>query len=317
MDMMRLPTATALSSGMSAPDVPDRAAPASRPRAGRTLAGAVAGAASAVVAFTVGMGLVWLRQERIVWQPPRVRDADRATPAGAERVDYAASDGQPLLGYVGRPLGARAGVLLAFHGNAELAAWSVPWALEVARRTGYAVVVPEYRGYAGLPGSPDYPCSRLDARAAYRAALDLLGAAPDEVALYGHSLGTALATELADALADEGMPPRALALESPFTSAKAMARVVLSEGAERWWRRISRVHFDTEARVAALDVPVSVAHGRLDLVVPVRMGRQVHARARVPGELLEVPDAGHNDVVETAGERYWGWLGRALEGGGR
>jgi hypothetical protein len=290
------------------------------PSAGRTIAGAVAGAASAVVAFTVGMGLVWLRQERIVWQPPRVRDTDRVTPEGAERVDYAADDGQPLFGYLVHPPshGTRTGVLLGFHGNAELAAWSVPWAREVARRTGYVVLLPEYRGYAGLPGTPDYPCSRLDARAAYRAALDLLGAAPDEIALYGHSLGTALATELADALAGEGRErgggaaPRALVLESPFTSAKAMARVVLSEGAERWWRRISRVHFDTEARVAALDVPVWVAHGRLDVVVPVRMGRQVHARARVPGELLEVPDAGHNDVVEAAGERYWRWLDRAL-----
>jgi uncharacterized protein len=188
----------------------------------------------------------------------------------------------------------------------------VPWAREVARRTGYVVMLPEYRGYAGLPGAPDYPCSRLDARAAHRAATARLGAAPGEIALYGHSLGTALATELADAIAGDGTPPRALVLESPFTSAKAMARVVLSEGVERWWRRISRVHFDTESRVAALDVPVSVAHGRLDLVVPARMGRQVHARARVPGELLVVPRAGHNDVAEAAGERYWGWLGRAL-----
>jgi uncharacterized protein len=284
------------------------------PRRGVT--GVVTGAVSAVVALTVGVGLVWLRQERIVWQPPRVREADRATPAGAERVDYAADDGQPLLGYVVRPpasAGARAGVLLAFHGNAELAAWAVPWAREAARRTGYAVFVPEYRGYAGLPGRPDYPCSRLDARAAYRAAAALLDAAPGEIALYGHSLGTALAAELADALAGEGMAPRALVLESPFTSAKAMARVVLSEAVERWWKRISRVHFDTAARVAALDVPVSVAHGARDLVVPVRMGREVHAGARVAGELLVVPRAGHNDVAESAGERYWSWLGGALK----
>jgi hypothetical protein len=258
---------------------------------------------------------VWLRQERIVWQPPRVRDVDRVTPDAAERLDYAADDGQRLFGYVVRPPpspGARRGVLLAFHGNAELAAWSVPWAREVARRTGYVVVLPEYRGYAGLPGAPDYPCSRLDARAAYRATTTRLAATTDEVALYGHSLGTALAAELADALVQEGMRPRALVLESPFTSAKAMARVVLSEGVERWWRRISRVHFDTETRVAGLDVPVAVAHGRLDLVVPVRMGQQVHAAARVPGELLVVPRAGHNDVAEVAGAQYWEWLERAL-----
>jgi hypothetical protein len=274
----------------------------------------VAGAVSTFVALTVGVGLVWLRQERIVWQPPRVGAGERLTPPGAERIDYEAEDGQPLFGYVVRAPGggARRGVLLAFHGNADLATWTVPWAREVARRTGYDVLVPEYRGYAGLPGAPNYPCSKLDAHAAHAAAVARLGALPAEVALFGHSLGTALAAELADALARSGGAPRALVLQAPFTSAKAMARVVLSEGIERWWRRISRVHFDTEALVTTMDVPVWVAHGTLDLIIPARMGRRVFARARRPGELLVVPRAGHNDVADAGGERYWAWLERAL-----
>ena len=240
------------------------------------------------------------------------------TPRGAERVDLAAADGQPLFAYVVRPPGARAGaaerVLLAFHGNAEIAAWAVPWAREVARRTGYTVVLPEYRGYAGLPGSPNYACSRRDAHAAYDAVMRHLGADParTEVALFGHSLGTAVAAELADDLNRAGRPPRAIALQSPFTSAKAMARVVLSEGAERWWMRISRIHFDTEALVAGLDVPLSVAHGERDMIIPVRMGRRLHERARRPGELLLVGPAGHNDVAEAGGARYWEWLEGAL-----
>ena len=251
--------------------------------------------------------LAWRQQERLVWQPPAAFPGT-AVDTAARRVDYVAEDGQPLFGVLVTPPPAAARVapaapprvLLAFHGNAEVAAHSVPWAREVARRTGWAVLLAEYRGYAGLPGTPSYAGARLDARAAYRWLRD--------------SLGTALAAELADALAGEGLAPRALVLESPFTSAKAMARVVLSEAVERWWRRISRVHFDTAERVAALDVPVSVAHGARDLVVPVRMGQEVHARARVAGELLVVPRAGHNDVAESAGEQYWAWLGRALRG---
>ena len=298
----------------------------SRPPRSIPLVGVAASAASAFVALTVGVGLVWLRQERIVWQPPRVGPGDRQTPPGVERVDYVADDGQPLFAYVvrgraprggGREPGARAtpgrgGVLFAFHGNAEIAAWTVPWAREVARRTGYTVVLPEYRGYAGLPGSPNYDCSRRDAHAAYSAVGAAVGIDPGAVALFGHSLGTAVATELAEDLARVGAPPRALVLQSPFTSAKAMARIVISEAVERWWMRISRVHFDTEALVARLDVPVSVAHGQLDLIIPVRMGRQVHARARRPGELLLIGAAGHNDVAESGGPRYWEWLERAL-----
>jgi hypothetical protein len=293
-----------------------RTRPSTPSRRSTALVGAVAAAASAAVAFAVGLGLVWVRQERIVWQPPRVRPEDRETPPGAERVDYVAADGQPLFAYVVRPAArhrpATERVLMSFHGNAEIAAWSVPWAREVARRTGYTVVLPEYRGYAGLPGSPNYDCSRRDAHAAYSAVIPSDRRVPGAVALFGHSLGTAVAVELADDLTRAGTPPRSLVLQSPFTSARAMARIVVSEGAERWWMRISRVHFDTEALVAELDIPVWVAHGERDLIIPVRMGRQVHARARRPGELLLVDSAGHNDVEDVGGWRYWAWLERAL-----
>jgi pimeloyl-ACP methyl ester carboxylesterase len=264
----------------------------------------------------LGVGLLWWQQERIVFQPPRGRDdGDGTWGADVERVTYRAEDGQPLSGFVVRPAaGTAAGtangteLLIAFHGNAELASWSLPWAREVVRRTGSSVFLPEYRGYAGLPGPPTYEGSRHDAWAAYRFAIDRLGVAPERVSLFGHSLGTAIATEVA-----ARARPRTLVLQAPFTSARAMARIFMSPHADRWWTRISRVHFDTEARVAALDCPVWVAHGDRDLVIPVGMGRQVHAAARVQGELLLVGRAGHNDVPIVAGEHYWEWLERALE----
>jgi fermentation-respiration switch protein FrsA (DUF1100 family) len=60
-------------------------------------------------------------------------------------------------------------------------------------------------------------------------------------------------------------------------------------------------------------VPVSVVHGESDGIIPMRMGRAVHAAARVPGELLVVPGAGHNDVIDSAGDAYWEWVRRALQ----
>jgi hypothetical protein len=77
---------------------------------------------------------------------------------------------------------------------------------------------------------------------------------------------------------------------------------------------IARVHFDTRAKVAELNVPTWVVHGERDGVVPARMGRAVHAAARMPGELLIVRGAGHNDVSDVAGDGYWSWLRRALHG---
>lgn len=258
----------------------------------------------AALYFVVLVG-AWRLQERIVWQPPRLAQYPDVE---ARRLDYASDDGQPLFAYlVGDPARAH-GLLIAYHGNADLAAWVVPWAAEVERLTGWAVLVPEYRGYGGLEGSPDYLSSQRDARATYRLARERVGLDASRIALYGHSLGSAIATELAAEHA-----PAVLILEAPFTSARDMARGMLAPVAAVW-SVIARVHFDTRAKVAELDVPTWVVHGERDGVVPVRMGRAVHAAARVPGELLLVRGAGHNDVSDVAGDAYWAWLRRALEG---
>lgn len=259
-----------------------------------------------VALYTLVLIAAWRMQERIVWQPPRLIVQPGAV---AQRIDYASDDGQPLYAYlVGDPTRAR-GLLIAYHGNADLAAWRVPWAVEVERRTGWAVLVPEYRGYGGLGGSPSYVSSQRDARATYRLVRERLGDDTTRIAVYGHSLGSAVAAELA-----LDHPPSALLLEAPFTSARDMARAMLVFPVAAAWRAIARVHFDTRAVVASLHVPVSVVHGESDGIIPMRMGRAVHAAARVPGELLVVPRAGHNDVIDTAGEAYWEWMRRALRG---
>ena len=271
-----------------------------------TLGWALAAALAIALAL---LALIWWGQERIVFQPsgPPFPEA-----RGARRVEYRADDGQPLFALVvGDDSAARTrGVLLAFHGNADLAAWQVPWAEEVARRTGYAVVLAEYRGYGGLPGRPTADGVRRDALAALRVVRDELRPPPGRVALYGHSLGSAVAAELA-----AGAAPAALVLVSPFTSARAMARIVAARPVELAWSLISRVPYDTEARVRELDAPVWVAHGERDFIIPVRMGRAVYAAARRKGELLLIPRAGHNDVIEAGGEEYWSWLERALSAG--
>jgi fermentation-respiration switch protein FrsA (DUF1100 family) len=261
------------------------------------------GLAIAALLYAALLAAAWHFQERLVWQPPGAR-AD--TVLGAQRLGYTAADGQPLVAWlVGDPTRAR-GLLIAFHGNAEVAAWSVPWALEVERRTGWAVLLPEYRGYGGLTGVPSQAGSRLDAQATYALAQAQLGADTSRIAYYGHSLGTAVASELA--LVHR---PSALLLLAPFTSAQEMARA-MSYPIGALWPVIGRVAFDTRANVARLDAPVAVAHGDRDRVVPVAMGKRVHAAARVKGELLIVPGAGHNDVMVVAPEEYWGWIAAGL-----
>ena len=109
--------------------------------------------------------------------------------------------------------------------------------------------------------------------------------------------------------------PKALVLQSPFTSAREMAARMLVPPIPWLWRRISRVPYDTRALVAQLETPVHVSHGARDLTIPVRMGRQVFDAARRRGALLTVDAAGHNDVADVGGERYWRWLADAVKDG--
>ena len=262
-------------------------------------------AALVIVGLVLGaLALLWYKQERILFQPPSFLEE----PPTSGRVSYDALDGQRLAGFIiGDPQHAR-GVLICFHGNADLAMWQIPWARAVQHHTGFAVFLAEYRGYMSLGGVPTYASTRLDARAAYDYLRIDLGVGRGQIAYFGHSLGSGVATELA-----EMHPPSALLLQAPFSSARAMARLIVHPPIVLVWRAISRIHFDTLRAVAELDIPVSVAHGKRDRIVPFRMGIQVYAAAKRKGQLLVVDRAGHNDVAEVAGEDYWRWMRAALQ----
>ena len=109
--------------------------------------------------------------------------------------------------------------MLFLHGNAATRA--VP--NRIKYYTAYTsklqanVLAIDYRGFADSPGSPSQRGLATDARAAF----DWLianGAAPQDVVIVGHSLGTAVASSLAVSLSEEMIRPRGLVLLAPFTS---------------------------------------------------------------------------------------------------
>jgi uncharacterized protein len=261
------------------------------------------------VLFAVGLlagavVLLWWSQERILFQPPRFQDDAPET----GRITYETVDGQRLSGYViGDPRHA-AGVLICFHGNADLAVWQIEWARIIEKRTGCAVFLAEYRGYMSPGARPTYETSKLDARAAYDHMHIAFGIDHSRAAYFGHSLGSGIAVELA-----EIHPPRALVLQAPFSTAQAMARLIVWPPITYIWKLMSRIHFDTIAVVSQLELPVSVAHGKRDRIVPFRMGMEVFNAAKCKGALLVVDSAGHNDLAQVGGEKYWRWIDESLQ----
>jgi fermentation-respiration switch protein FrsA (DUF1100 family) len=91
-----------------------------------------------------------------------------------------------------------------------------------------------------------------------------------------------------------------------------MARLTVARPLAAVWNLVSRIHFDVVDGVSKTDARVSVIHGTRDMVIPHRMGQQVFRAAKVPGVFALIEKAGHNNVVDVAGENYWSWFASAL-----
>lgn len=278
----------------------------------KPLVGSVRRVGIAVLGVLAAAALaLWALQEQLVFAPP-------PTPVGqghgATRVDFVATDSQPLFGWLVLAPAAKSEnaphrLILHFHGNGDLADSWIDWAREVAERTGWSVFLAEYRGYGGLPGRPTYERVMEDAEAAVALLQSRYGVAPGELVLYGHSLGTGVATQLAF---ERGA--QAVLLEAPITSMVDVGRRTFGPPLSWILPFISRIHFAPRDRVRSLQAPVWVVCGDADEVAPAWMARSVFAAALRKGELLLVPGAGHGDVAERGGEQYWRWLREALGG---
>src|SRR5205085_3223475 len=125
------------------------------------------------------------------------------------------------------------------------------------------------------------------ADAAYAALVARPGVDPGRIYVYGRSLGTAAATWVA-----ARHPVAGLILESPFTSAAAMARQLYA----LLPRFIVRLSLDNVGRMQQIRSPVLVFHGDADRLVPTAMGRAVAAAASGPVQLVLIHGAGHNET---------------------
>ncbi len=135
---------------------------------------------------------------------------------GVQERQLLTADGLTLLAWYRPPAEGRP-VALFLHGNAGDLSHRAPRVGQFAA-AGWGVLLVEWRGFGGNPGSPSEEGLFLDAEAGH-AALAALGITPGRIVIWGESLGTAVAVRLAQA-----HPARALVLEAPFTSMAEMAR---------------------------------------------------------------------------------------------
>ncbi|HVO12395.1 MAG TPA: alpha/beta hydrolase [Vicinamibacteria bacterium] len=241
--------------------------------------------------------LMLLFERRLIYFPQRALElTPRALGLPYEDLALRAEDGVRLHGWFLPFEGSRL-TLLVCHGNGGNISHRLDRALAAQAQLGTDVLLFDYRGYGGSEGSPDEEGTYRDARAAWRWLL-AKGQPPGRIVIFGESLGSAVALQLA--LDTEGA--RALVLESPFASIPEMARSAFPF-LPVW--PLVRTRYDNLAKVGRLRLPLLVMHGERDSVVPFAQGRRVFEAAPQPKRFYGIPGASHNDTYLVGGEAYW------------
>lgn len=194
------------------------------------------------------------------------------------------------------PSGAPPFTIIMLHGNAGNISHRIDWAKLYRDRLGVNVFLLDYRGYGRSEGEPSEKGTYLDGEATMEgvAARDDVDA--ERIVLAGHSLGSAVATEVA-----LRQQPAGLVLESPFASVAAMAKEVLPFIPLGIFLS---TRYETEEKVENLKCPLLVMHGEHDEIIPFRQGVRVYEAAAEPKTFFRIRNAGHNDTYIAGGEAY-------------
>lgn len=184
-------------------------------------------------------------------------------------------------------------VTLYLHGNAGNLTHRVDH-MELIPQAGSDLLLIDYRGYGKSEGKPTEQGIYRDADAAYEY-LIAAGYQPEQVVVYGESLGTAAAVDLASR-----NPCAGVVLEAPFPSAAAVAGYLLP----LLGPLVASGRLETAAKLADVDAPVLVIHGTRDQVINYELGQQVFDAASEPKQFWSVEGAHHSDIPTVAGPAY-------------
>jgi pimeloyl-ACP methyl ester carboxylesterase len=158
---------------------------------------------------------------------------------------------------------------------------------------GFGVLLFDYRGYGGNPGSPSEEGLARDVRAAHCFLTDE-GVPENRLLYYGESLGAAVVAELATE-----HPPAGLVLRSPFTDLASIGQIHYPFLPVR---ALLKDRFPLAEYLGRVTVPITVVYGTDDSIVPVEESRRSVAAARGPIGLVAVEGADHNDPALLNGE---------------
>lgn len=236
---------------------------------------------------------VYLFQSRLVFFPDRAMAGDPGHIGLEFEEVWLQSGGRRIHGWF-VPAAAQRATLLFFHGNAGNISHRMD-SIRLFNQLRLSVFIFDYQGYGRSGGKAGESATYRDARAAWDYLTLERGLRPEEIVLFGRSLGGAVAIELATVT-----DPMALIVESCFTSAVDMGAKVYP-----WLpiRLVRRIRYNSLRRVGDIDVPKLFIHSIEDEVVPFGMGKRLYGRAQRPKQFLKIR-GGHQDGFLVSGKLY-------------
>jgi uncharacterized protein len=261
-----------------------------------------------VIGYLGLLVLLRLNESRLVYFPGSER---RLTPPPAQlqlpvqRVSIRTEDGLSLGSWVIRAGPDSSGYWLVIcHGNAgNLSEFGRPAHYAGLRALGLSLLAFDYRGYGESEGAPTESGLYQDADASYRYLREELGVAPGKIVIFGHSLGSAVAVELATR-----EPAAGLILDGALLSGVARGQELYP-----WLpvRLIARNRFESDRKVGRLTLPKLFLHARADDVVPIHHGERLFALAPEPKRFVPLA-GGHGDAFLVDSTAYFGAIGAFL-----
>ena len=242
-------------------------------------------------------GLRWL-ESLMTFRPERMTAKERQSPPeGAQIVWFNSADGTRLNGwFFESQLESAPTTIIFFHGNGGNIT-NVGWMGQRFAKHGFNVLLFDYRGYGASEG---VAANEADLYADGDAAVAFVksrGIPSEQIVLYGQSLGTTIAADVAS----RGKFG-AVVLESGFSSASSLATSALP-WLPRWLHFVGKNRFESARKLANVRSPILIAHGDPDRTIPTSEAHLLFNAANEPKKLLIVPGAGHV-VFGAAGEPY-------------
>jgi fermentation-respiration switch protein FrsA (DUF1100 family) len=218
-----------------------------------------------------------------------------------EDVVFKTSDGLKLTGWY-IPVENSELTVLFCHGNGGNIMHRLD-SINIFYNLGVSCFIFDYRGYGKSEGKPSEEGTYLDAKAAYKWLTKEKEIPPDDIIIFGRSLGGSIAAKLASKT-----DAAALIIESSFTSYIDIGRKFYPYMPVRWFARFS---YKTIDYVKDVHCPVMIIHSRTDETIPFEFGLELYEAANEPKEFVEIFGS-HNDGFLVSSEVYKGawkkWL---------